>query len=199
MITYRERAAFGNMFRSPNKVTDSMLLTPLRVTQVLWLLALLIVACPSLIGAQVITDKASILDTQYTMQGSTLLLTVKVGYSYSHEQYLKLTAESYSPPKSYVETFVVGPGTDVKSVDFQMAPPSGVTTWEVAISLYLSNQRGDTLDLLHLKNIDINLGGQSDSGSGGLLLLIGLLVIIAALYYGGRKKKPTQEPKKRHR
>ena len=187
------------MFRSSNKATEGMLLTPTRVTQVLWLLVLLIVACPSLASAQVITNKASILDTQYTMQGSTLLLTVKVGYSYTHEQYLKLTAESYSPPKSYVETFVVGPGTDVKSVDFQIAPPSGVTTWEVAISLYLSNQRGDTLDLLHLKNIDINLGAQSDSGSGGLLLLIGLVVIIAALYYGGRKKKIPQKPKKHHR
>jgi hypothetical protein len=186
------------MLRPSNSMTGGMFLLQMRVTAVLLLLVLLIAACPSLVGAQVISDKASILDTQYTMNGSSLLLTVKVGYSYSHEQNLKLVAESYSPSKSYSKTFIVGPGTDVKSVDFEMVPPSGVSTWEVAISLYLSNQRGDTLELLHLKNIDINLGG-SDSGSGGLLLLIGLVVIIAALYYGGRKKKPPPEPKKRHR
>jgi hypothetical protein len=158
---------------------------------------LLIVFSSPPITAQVISEKASILDTTYTIQDKSLLLSVKVGYSYNHEQVLKLIVESYAPAESYNKIVTVGPGTDVKNVDFALTTPPAVSTWTLAISLYTSNQKGETLDLLHLKNIDINLSSGQGS-SGGFLLLIGLVVIIIALYYGGRKKKPKPEPKKRH-
>jgi LPXTG-motif cell wall-anchored protein len=183
------------MMRSPATITMS-LQSEMHVTLLLAVMLLIVLSSPP-ISAQVISEKASILDTPYTIQDKSLLLTVKVGYSYSHEQVLKLIVESYTPAQSYDKIITVGPGTDVKNVDFALTIPPAVSTWTLAISLYVSNQKSETLDLLHLKNLDINLSSGQDS-SGGFLLLIGLVVIIIALYYGGRKKKPKPESKKRH-
>lgn len=197
MITYRYQSAVRSMSHSAMNRRDRFL-HRVSMTHVLVLMLLLMISSPTLVNAQVSNNKASILDTTYTVQNNMLHLTVKIGYSFDHQQYLKLTAESYSPPKTYSKPFAVQPGTDVRSIDFDMSIPSGITTWAVAVSLYLSNEKGDTLDLLHLKNLDVNVGTQSDSG-GGLFLLIGLVVIVAALYFGGRKKKqPELDLRKRH-
>lgn len=192
----RKTTSIENMVQP---VTVHALSASTRVTQALSILILLVVIAPPIVNAQAISEKASIMDAQYAVQGDTITLTVKVAYSYSHEQVLKLSVATVSPASSLEKTFTVGPGTDLKSLDFQLTPPSASATIEVSISLYVSNQKGDNLELLHIRNVSVNFtkGQQPDSG-GGLILLGGLIMICLALYFG-RGRKPKPEPKKRKR
>lgn len=175
---------------------------PRSMIHILLLLITLSVICLSSANAQEPDERASISSSDYTIQGETVLLTVRVSYSYGSEQTLKISVEPYNPHQYYERIINVGPGTDVKPVDFELEPVPSGDSWLVSISLYKSNEKGENLDLLHQKNIDIDLKGAeqiNQLGLGGLILILGTAVLGGALYSNRRKRKKKAKHRRKTR
>lgn len=178
----------GEVMRSP---INRKYLGPL-----LLLLVSLSFVCLASTSAQVYNERASILSSDYTIQGDTLLLKVKVSYSYSSEQWLKVIVQTSSPAQDYEKTIKVGPGTDVREVDFELKPVPSTDTWLASISLDKSNADGANLDVLQLVDVYMDIKGarenQNQLGLGVIVLIVGAIVLVSALYVSGKRRSKSR-------
>jgi len=178
----------GEVMRSP---INRKYLGPL-----LLLLVSLSFVCLASTSAQVYNERASILSSDYTIQGDTLLLKVKVSYSYSSEQWMKVIVQTSSPAQDYEKTIKVGPGTDVREVDFELKPVPSTDTWLASISLDKSNADGANLDVLQLVDVYMDIKGarenQNQLGLGVIVLIVGAIVLVSALYVSGKRRSKSR-------
>jgi hypothetical protein len=147
-------------------------------------------------SGQVYSGQASILSSNYTVQEGIVALNVHIGYSYSAKQWLKISVQTYSPEEYHEKIITVGPGTNVREVIFELKPPPSLNTWTASISLYKSNEKGENLDLLHLKSLDIDIKGaeerQNQPSLGALVFIVGAGVL-ALVFHSKRGKRALRE------
>jgi len=159
----------------------------------LLLFVLLPLICLASTNAQIYKESASILSSDYIIQGDTLLLRIKVSYSYSNEQWLKLVVQTSSPEQEYAKTMKVGPGTDVREVDVELKPVPSRDTWLASISLDKSNMDGANLEVLQVVNVYMDIKAakenQNPLGLGIVVLLLGATVLIGGLYVSSRRRR----------
>ena len=152
--------------------------------------------CLASTNAQVYNERASILSSDYTIEGDTLLLKVKVSYSYSSEQWLKVIVQTSSPAQGYEKTIRVGPGTDVREVDFELKPVPSTDTWLASISLDKSSADGANLEVLQLLDVYMDIKGARENknqlGLGALILIVGAIVLVSALYISGKQRSKSR-------
>lgn len=152
--------------------------------------------CLASTNAQVYNERASVLSSDYTIQGDTLFLKVKVSFSYSSEQWLKVIVQTSSPAQGYERTIKVGPGTDVREIDFELKPVPSTDTWLASISLDKSNADGANLEVLQLVNVYMDIKGarenQNQLGLGALVLIVGVLMLVGALYISGKRRSKSR-------
>jgi hypothetical protein len=152
-------------------------------------------------------EEVKIWNIEYLTKGEVLLFTVKITYSYNQEKTLKINIETSNPPSIHDRTIIVGPGTDVRAVDFELKPLPLQSTWYVTVTLYGSDEEGGKMEALHMRNMDINLEearlrGELSTGLFPLLLVLSSVALVGALFYprrSKRKKKELSKRKKRRR
>jgi hypothetical protein len=152
-------------------------------------------------------EGAKIWAIEYLTKGEVLLFTVKISYSYNQEKTLKINVETSNPPSIHDRTIIVGPGTGMKAVDFELKPLPLQSTWYVTVTLYESDEKGEKMEVLHTQNMDINLGearlrGELSTGLVPLLFVFSSTALIGVILYlrrRKRKKKKLRQRKKRRR
>jgi len=148
------------------------------------------------------SEGAKIMDIEYMIKEEVLLFTVKITYSYSQEKTLKISVETSNPASIHDRTIIVGPGTDAKAVDFELKPLPPQDTWYVTVNLYESDEKGEKMEVLHMKNMDINLGearlrGVLSTGLVPLLFVISTTALIGIILYLRRRKRERKKLGKR--
>jgi len=149
-------------------------------------------------------EGAKIWDIEYLTKREVLLFTVKITYSYNQEKRLKISVETSNPYSTHDRTIIVGPGTDTKAVDFELEPLPPQSTWYVTVTLYESDEKGEKMEALHIRNLDINLGeaklrGELSTGLFPLLSVFSSAALIVAVPYLRRKQKKKKLEKRRKR
>jgi len=147
-------------------------------------------------------DGAKIVDTEYLIKEEVLLFTVKITYSYNQKTALKISVETSNPASIHDRTIVVGPGMDTKAVDFELKPLPSQDTWYVTVNLYESDEKGEKMEVLHMKNMDINLGearlrGVLSTGLVPLLSVFSTAALIGIILYLRRRKREKKKLDKR--
>jgi len=148
------------------------------------------------------SEGAKIMDIEYLIKEEVLLFTVKITYSYNQEKTLKISVETSNPPSIHDRTIIVGPGTDTKAVDFELKPLPLQSTWYVTVNLYESDEKGEKMEVLHMKNMDINLGearlrGELSTGLVPLLFVFSSTALIGVILYLRRRKREKKKLGKR--
>ncbi len=159
---------------------------------------ILALSLPTASGQQY-SNKASISDATYVIQQDSVELTVTISYSYATSQVLKVIVSTYNPAHDYQQVTEVGPGTDEKSITFDLKPKPSTATASLTVSLYMSNTNGDSVSLLAAKQVNVDLTNSSQTGWGAVLLVLGVVFIGILLYFRRAGKKPTPMPRDRHR
>jgi hypothetical protein len=150
------------------------------------------------------SETARIWDVEYLVRDDILFLTVKITYSYSRERTLKITVETSNPASSQERILKVGPGTDARAIDFELKPPPLQSTWYATFTLYESDEKAGKMEVLHMRNVDLNLDearlrGKLSAGLPPLLFVLSSAAVIMALLYLRRRRKKRPEKRKRTR
>jgi hypothetical protein len=147
-------------------------------------------------------ETARIHSVDYKIVKESLFIQTTISYSFSQATILKIRVETTSPPSVQDQTVMVDAGISVKSADFELRPPPSSGSLYVSISLYLSNERNEDVSLLHVKNVDVDIGeaigrGQIATFGPVLLMAFGLTALLTVLYLRRRKPRGKDVGKRR--
>lgn len=120
--------------------------------------ALSFLALTSLVPCVAINKgEARVRDISYSAD-SVLVLRVEIEYWFDQQTILSVeVAEAYSPQALATRTVELDAASGVQTVVFQLKPRVGQEIWPIEVSLHLSNSRGEKMELLHSKIIDVDL------------------------------------------
>jgi len=93
---------------------------------------------------------------------NVLVLRVEIEYWFDQQTVLLVeVAEAYSPAAFATKTVELDAASGSQTLVFQLKPRVGQETWPIEVSLHLGNSRGEKVELLHSKIIDVDLRPRS--------------------------------------
>ena len=109
---------------------------------------------------------------------NVLILKVEIEYWFDQQTVLSVAvAEAYSPEALATKTVELDAASGIQTVVFQLKPRVGQEIWPIEVSLHLSNLRGEKVELLHSKIIDVDLRPRSYVWELAGLLLVAALAV----------------------
>lgn len=174
---------------------------------ILLLFVSLSVICPFPANAQVYRKSAWVLNPDCTILGDTVLLNVHIGYSYSIEQWLNVSVQTYAPEQYYEKTINVGPGTGVNTLDFELKPRPSTDKWLITITLGKSSEQGENLGIVYSTNVEIDIKGaeerQNQPNFATLIILVSAVLLAATFFFSrernrGKKAELNRKNRQRH-
>jgi hypothetical protein len=126
------------------------------------LLVVSFLALTSLVPCAAINKgEARMRDITYSID-NVLVLRVEIEYWFDQQTVLSVeVAEAYSPEALATKTVELDAASGTQTIVFQLKPRVGQETWPIEVSLHLSNSRGEKVELLHSKIIDVDLRPRS--------------------------------------
>jgi len=160
----------------------------------LQILALILISS-FLVHVYAISDGAEIKSIDYSIKNKVLILSARIDYNFTTQNNLKVMVDSYSPPKIVSQVLTISPGIGTKYVDLQMESIPLDIYWHATVSLRLVNEKGENLDLLYVRNIEIDLKDlvenqrRASEPWPALVLTFSTFLLGLVIYLKGRGKR----------
>jgi hypothetical protein len=154
-------------------------------------------------NAFAVSDTAEIKSIDYEIRQDLLILGVRIDYNFTANNKLKVIVDSYSPRKIVSQIIDVKSGLGTRTVHMEIDYISLNENWRATLSLRLTNENGENLDLLHMKNVDVNLREvleQAKLARGpypAIALLLAIFLIGLGIILRRRRKRAGRERSKR--
>ena len=101
-----------------------------------------------MMNALAVSDTAEIKSVDYEVRQDMLVLGVRIDYNFTANNKLKVIVDSYSPRRVVSRIIDVKSGLGTTTVNMEMDSVSLNENWRATLSLRLTNENGENLDLL---------------------------------------------------